>query len=220
MDRTTRRELLEQLAASVVAELELSAARSAVGTSLTRLDVALEASSIGIWERDLRTGVIDWDERCAAIFGLEGAAPVPRTELLDGARFVTPTTTPPLQEAMAGARCEQPGQFTVEFRALHAPTARCAGWSPAAGWSPIRRGEPVRLLGTILDVTDARRQAAAAAVGHAAGDGDRRGGRRARQRGAHRASCPRSCCAARRCSARSPARWPSSSPTGGRCGCT
>ena len=48
-------ELLRQLAASVVAELELSAARSAVGTSVTRLDVALEASSIGTWERDLRT---------------------------------------------------------------------------------------------------------------------------------------------------------------------
>src|SRR3954468_4411662 len=42
-------ELLEQLAASVVAGLELSAARSAVGATLARLDIALEASQVGIW---------------------------------------------------------------------------------------------------------------------------------------------------------------------------
>ena len=52
--------LLEQLGASVVAELELSAAQSAVGTSDARLEIALEASSIGFWERDMRTGSVYW----------------------------------------------------------------------------------------------------------------------------------------------------------------
>ena len=75
-------ELLVQLAASVVAELELSAAQSAVGTSLARLDVALEASSVGIWERDLRTGSVYWDERCAAIFGLPHAVEIDSIERL------------------------------------------------------------------------------------------------------------------------------------------
>ena len=59
--------------------------------------------------------------------------------------------------------------------------------------------------GTVLDVTDARQQADAAAGGPAAGDGDRRGGRRAGQRRPLRGPAPRSCCAARRCWARSPA---------------
>src|SRR5690349_226486 len=45
----TDAEALGQLAASVVAELELSAALSAIGTSEVRLEVALEASAIGIW---------------------------------------------------------------------------------------------------------------------------------------------------------------------------
>src|SRR3954471_25072159 len=54
--------LLEQLSASVVAELELSAAQSAVGRSVARLDVALEAGSVGIWELDLRTGSGSLDE--------------------------------------------------------------------------------------------------------------------------------------------------------------
>ena len=65
-------ELLLQFATSVTAELELSAARSAIGTSVARLEVALEASSIGIWESDLTTGAVTWDERCAALFGLHG----------------------------------------------------------------------------------------------------------------------------------------------------
>ncbi|HEY4605989.1 MAG TPA: GAF domain-containing protein, partial [Blastococcus sp.] len=72
--------LLEQLSASVVAELELSAAQSAVGRSVARLDVALEAGSVGIWERDLRTGTVYWDERCAAIFGYDGAVEMPSSD--------------------------------------------------------------------------------------------------------------------------------------------
>src|SRR5947209_14204388 len=75
-------EALEQLAGSVVAELELTAALSAVGSSRPRLEVALEASSIGIWELDVRTGTVHWDERCAAGVGLEGAVHLlPKEEL-------------------------------------------------------------------------------------------------------------------------------------------
>ena len=69
----------------MVAELELSAARSAAGTSATRLNVALEASSI--WEQDLRTGAIDMDERCAALYGLDGATHFDSAEDMQ-ARFV------------------------------------------------------------------------------------------------------------------------------------
>ncbi|MET0763944.1 MAG: SpoIIE family protein phosphatase [Blastococcus sp.] len=149
-------ELLRQLAASVVAELELSAARSAVGTSVTRLNVALEASSIGTWERDLRTGLIDWDERCAALFGLDGAIQFEEGSM--GSRFVHRDDAGPLQEAMQRAM-EERGQFTTEFRAMRVDgTVR---WMVARGRMVTdSRGEPVRLLGTILDVTDARRQAA------------------------------------------------------------
>lgn len=150
-------ELLLQLAASVVAELELSAARSAVGTSLTRLNVALEASSIGTWERDLQTGTIDWDERCAALFGLEGPVRFESEDSMES-RFVHRDDAPALQEAMQRAM-EEHGQFTAEFRAMTVDGA--VRWMVARGRMVTdSRGEPVRLLGTILDVTDARRQAA------------------------------------------------------------
>ena len=150
-------ELLRQLAASVVAELELSAARSAVGTSVTRLNVALEASSIGTWERDLRTGSIDWDERCAALFGLDGPTRFESEEFMES-RFVHRDDAAALQDAMQEAM-QQHGQFTAEFRAITVDGS--VRWMVARGRLVTdSRGEPVRLLGTILDVTDARRQAA------------------------------------------------------------
>src|SRR5687767_6013257 len=94
--------LLEQLGASVVAELELSAAQSAIGTSDARLEIALEASSIGIWERDLRTGSVFWDERCAAIFGVDGALEMHSVDqiLMD---HVHPDDRELMQEAMRAA---------------------------------------------------------------------------------------------------------------------
>ncbi|WP_245160277.1 SpoIIE family protein phosphatase [Blastococcus sp. CT_GayMR20] len=150
-------ELLQQLADSVVAELELSAARSAVGTSVTRLNIALEASSIGTWERDFRTGVIDWDERCAALFGLDGAAQFQDEHAMES-EFVHPDDIGPLHDAMQRAMVEH-GQFTAEFRALTIDgTLR---WMVARGRViNDSRGEPVRLLGTTIDVTETRRQAA------------------------------------------------------------
>jgi PAS domain S-box-containing protein len=150
-------ELLLQLAASVVAELELSAARSAVGTSVTRLNVALEASSIGTWERDLRTGIIDWDERCAALFGLDGATQFDSDAVMQ-ARFVHPDDMAPMEDAMELAT-KQHGQFTTEFRARTVDGS--VRWMVARGRLVTdSRGEPVRMLGTILDVSDARKQAA------------------------------------------------------------
>ena len=149
-------ELLQQLSASVVAELELSAAQSAVGTSLARLDVALEASSVGIWERDLRTGTVFWDERNAAIFGVEG--PVEHSgddgELM---AQIHPDDHATVREAMRSAMVGG-NEFVAEMRVLRADGE--IRWTVSRG-RVVRdpRGEPVRVLGTTVDVTDARDQA-------------------------------------------------------------
>ena len=149
-------ELLEQLAASVVAELELSAAQSAVGTSRAWLEVALEASSVGIWERDLRTEGIHWDDRCAALFGLDSAVDL---NSLDDvlATHVHPDDHAAIAEAMRIA-VEERADYLVEFRALHEDgTMR---WVLARGRVVSdATGAPARVLGTAVDVTDARGQA-------------------------------------------------------------
>jgi PAS domain S-box-containing protein len=148
-------ELLAQLAASVVAELELSAVRSAAGRYSARLDIALEASSVGIWEVDLRQGVIDWDQRCAAIFGYPEAMRLPLDRLF--ADHVHPDDREASGEAMRHA-IEARAQYTVELRAVR----RDGGvrWTVSRGRVLADvHGEPVRILGTVVDLTEAREQA-------------------------------------------------------------
>jgi PAS domain S-box-containing protein len=148
-------QLLDQLAASVVAELELSAARSAVGTSATHLEVALEASSVGIWEMDLRTGTFECDARCAAIMGLEGPVVLPMHELM--ARHVHPEDQAAAQETIEAA-LEARGQYTIEVRNVR-PDGE-ARWTVSRGRVLVDAlGTPVRILGTSLDVTDSRAEA-------------------------------------------------------------
>ncbi|MCW2579439.1 MAG: hypothetical protein JWR82_1040, partial [Blastococcus sp.] len=148
--------LLDQLGVSVVAELELSAARSAIGTSLARLDVALEASSVGIWEIDLRRGVIDWDERCAAIFGVEGAIAIPMDRLFED--HVHPDDQESAMAAMQAA-IEARSQYSVELRTVR-PNDGMVRWTVSRGRVLVDQdGEPVRILGTVLDATDARAEA-------------------------------------------------------------
>ena len=148
-------ELLEQLSASVVAELELSAAQSAVGASSARLDVALEAGSVGIWERDMRTGSVFWDERCAAIFGVEGPVHLDSLDTLMG--HIHPEDHASVREAMTTAVAER-SAFIAECRVLRADGA--VRWTVSRARVVVDpSGEPVRILGTAVDVTDTRAEA-------------------------------------------------------------
>ncbi|MGY1742214.1 MULTISPECIES: SpoIIE family protein phosphatase [unclassified Blastococcus] len=148
--------LLQQLAASVVAELELSAARSAIGTTSARLEVALEASGIGIWERDLRTGGVSWDERCAAVFGLDSALSDADLEDVLISR-VHPDDVAAVREAMERADAGT-GEYALESRVLR--TDGSVRWTVSRG-RVVRdvRGHRIRMIGTIVDVTEARAEA-------------------------------------------------------------
>jgi PAS domain S-box-containing protein len=148
--------LLEQLAASVVAELELSAAQSAIGTAGARLEIALEASSVGIWERDLRTGAVYWDQRCAAIFGIDGAVELASSEDVLTAH-IHPDDREMVQQAISDARARD-GTYAIESRVLR--TDGAVRWTVSRGRVISNsRGEWVRIIGTTVDVTEAREQA-------------------------------------------------------------
>jgi PAS domain S-box-containing protein len=146
---------LEQLAASVVAELELSAALSAADASLMRLELALEASAVGTWEVDLRRGTIDWDERCAAIFGYDSTVRMGLDRLFD--EHVHPDDRARAQEEMQAA-VEALAQYAVELRVLRADGG--VRWTVSRGRVLAGAdGEPERIVGTVVDVTEAHEQA-------------------------------------------------------------
>lgn len=149
--------LLRQLATSVVAELELAAARADVTWSLRRLGVALEAGSVGMWEVDLRAGFIDWDVRSATIFGFDEATRMPLDRLFT--EHVHPDDHDSALRTMQEA-VESRSQYTVELRVLRRDGGVrwivCRGGVLADG-----DGEPTRILGSVLDVTDARAEASA-----------------------------------------------------------
>ncbi|WP_459644644.1 SpoIIE family protein phosphatase [Kineococcus sp. NUM-3379] len=63
--------LLEQLAASAMAELELSALSLEVEANRLRWGLAIDAAGVGGYDWDLRTGVLTWDERLIELFGYE-----------------------------------------------------------------------------------------------------------------------------------------------------
>src|SRR3954447_1661519 len=102
--------LLTQLAASVVTELELAAANAEATASLRRLEVALEASSVGIWEMDLATGIFEADARCAAIMGLDGPISLPMDLLME--RHVHRDDRTAAEEIIARAVAER-SQYTI-----------------------------------------------------------------------------------------------------------
>src|SRR3712207_689509 len=146
---------LEQLAASVVAELELSAARSTADASLMRLELALEASAVGTWEVDLRRHTIDWDERCAAIFGYDSTVRLGMDRLF--AEHVHPDDRERAQEEMQAA-VDALARYTVELRVVR--TDGEVRWTVSRGRVLAGPdGGPARIVGTVVDVTEAHEQA-------------------------------------------------------------
>ncbi len=97
-----------------------------------------------------------WDHRCAALFGLEGAQELPSLDAVL-ADHIHPEDHDVVRRTMATA-IETRGQFTSEARAMRRDGSM--RWVVTQGrLVSDPRGEPVRVMGTILDVTDARRQA-------------------------------------------------------------
>lgn len=61
--------LLEQLAGPVVAELELAALEAAYDDDRRLWQLAVDAAGVGVFDWDLTTGDLRWDERLLALFG-------------------------------------------------------------------------------------------------------------------------------------------------------
>ncbi|WP_197489020.1 PAS domain S-box protein [Planctomyces sp. SH-PL14] len=149
-----------------------------------RLRLTVEAADIGTWDYNLRTGVLEWSERCKTMFGLAPDDAVSYERFLE---ILHPDDRDRVEAVVARASDpEGNGEYDTEFRAvwpdrsLHWIVAKGQGFFEPEGERP-RSGSPprtdtegegdrrvaVRLLGTAMDVTHSRQAAAELAASEA-----------------------------------------------------
>lgn len=122
---------------------------------LARLAVATSAAGLGLWDWDLATDELVWDDRSRAIFGLTGTELTGTVTDIDLA--IHPDDRPVVQGALDEAIVDG-DLLDVEFRVVHPDGA--VRWVAALGRVlHDRAGAPVRMVGTNADVTDAREAA-------------------------------------------------------------
>ncbi len=141
--------ILGELAASVVAELELRALALEVSSSAARLDMALSAADIGSFDWDLRTDELQWDDRLIALFGYDKEGFVPHLDSLSAR--VHPDDADALDEAIA--RALEVGEYAAGYRIVRPDGV--TRWVQARG--RVLRGpdgRPVRMLGAAYDDSD------------------------------------------------------------------
>lgn len=133
---------------------EVQRARQALELSEKRLRLAVEASRIGIWDFDLRTRTRNWSDQGKAIYGL---AP---HELLDYQRqleLIYPDDRELVDNAVVAYRDQGTARrLDVEHRIVRPDGV--LRWVAVHGEAIYDGGaRPVRLIGTITDVTERRR---------------------------------------------------------------
>jgi PAS domain S-box-containing protein len=144
--------VLGELAASVVAELELQAVTSEMLTSVARLELVLSAADIGSFDLDLDTGTLLWDDRLLDLFGYTGAE-FDRSIASFQAR-VHPEDRDRMSDVIART-VETGGDLSADYRIVR-PGGEVR-WVQARGRVLGRRaGRGGRLLGVAYDWTELR----------------------------------------------------------------
>ncbi|MBZ4415102.1 PAS domain-containing protein [Myxococcus sp. RHSTA-1-4] len=120
-----------------------------------RLRLALEAADLGTWDRDYSTGRRNYSDRCLELLGMP-----PGSHLDEGFpdRCVHPEDLPRLNAARSAALDPAgDGLLRIEFRVV-GPRVPRERWVVAHGQVHFdARRRPLRFIGTLQDITAARR---------------------------------------------------------------
>ncbi len=116
--------------------------------------LAIAAAGIGLFDWDLRTGVLAWDERLLEMFGYDRRTFGGTIEAFDAA--LHPDDLPNVHRAIQEA-IESVGEYAAEYRVVR--TDGITRWVTARGLAlPGPDGIAVRLVGAALDSTAERDQ--------------------------------------------------------------
>jgi PAS domain S-box-containing protein len=143
--------------AGILNRVDYDRIRSAdrIRSSEERLKLALQGAKQGIWDFDLQTQILTWDDRCKDMFGLSPTALVTVGGHLDAIhpddlQRVTTATEIAIRDC---------SEFNQEYRIVHSDGT--ISWILTQGrcyCDPA--GLPCRMSGTMMDITERKRQEA------------------------------------------------------------
>jgi PAS domain S-box-containing protein len=145
---------LEHLKAEVA---RLKAETLALTKQTAHLSLALEAAQMGIWDWNLLTNEITWAMGHEHLYGLPAGTFDGRLETFEAC--VHPDDRAALRQAQARAICEH-SAYCPEYRVVW-PDGSIHWMADKGRVFYNDRGQPVRLMGTVFDISD-RKQAEAA----------------------------------------------------------
>ena len=118
---------------------------------LRRIETAVEATGLGLWEWDIASGALAWNASNRALFGVTHEAPL---AIQDFAALVHPDDREIITAAYAKvAETPDGGVFTGEFRTAVEPGGR-ARWVQMCGRLIREPGAAGLVVGGNLDITD------------------------------------------------------------------
>ena len=144
--------LLEELAVSVSAELELAEVSADLAATAARLELAFAAADLGSFDWDLTTDELIWDDRLQAIFGYDASSFVPHIDSFT--ERLHPGDRPWVEQALADA-IRAGTDFEAEYRVVR-PDGGTRWVSSRGRVQRDEAGRSLRLLGAAFDSTAAR----------------------------------------------------------------
>ncbi|GAB4028760.1 sensor histidine kinase [Spirosoma koreense] len=115
------------------------------------VDLALEAAGLGLWELDLAKGVVNWDERCRALYGFTQGSQIAYEQFIER---VHPQDLVLLGEELQRlATLDSDGRYDVTYRVCK-PGDSSQRWVRSYGQATFAEsGEVVRFAGVAQEVT-------------------------------------------------------------------
>ncbi|SBS35217.1 Signal transduction histidine-protein kinase BarA [Marinomonas aquimarina] len=121
-----------------------------IAKAQSRLSIATESAGIGVWEMDLQTRELIWDQRMCELYELENASG--RIDYALWASFIHPEDIPRLQKETVRA-IEYSTDLDVDFRIVLS-NGKVRYIKASARTALDTEGNPLYLFGTNMDVTE------------------------------------------------------------------
>ena len=135
---------------------ERKRAEASLRKSKERLNLAVAATNLGIWDFNPLSGFLTWDERCKELFGLSAeGSPDYDTFIAALHPEDRERTHHVVQKALDPAGG---GRFAIEYRTLGLEDGGIQRWVRATGQAIFDpSGQAVRFIGTVQDITDRKK---------------------------------------------------------------